>query len=122
MRPLDPIEGTSSIKRLLASAPPGEVRREIARLGAIAGGAREAAAIAHAEGALALREGALDEALEALDRASRAFLAAGEIDRLRASVVVGLPMPPSAIYSYPLTSLESLSAWIVNGARTPVCP
>jgi len=49
-------------------------------------------------------------------------LAAGEIDRLRASVVVGLPMPPSAIYSYPLTSLESLSAWIVSGARTPVCP
>lgn len=80
MRPLDSIEGRSSIKRLLASAPPGEVRREIATLGASAGGAREAAAIAYAEGALALREGALDEALEALDRAARAFLAAGEIE------------------------------------------
>lgn len=49
-------------------------------------------------------------------------LASGEIERLRESVVVGLPMPPSALYSFPRTGLDALSAWIVNGAETPVCP
>lgn len=49
-------------------------------------------------------------------------LAAGELERLRESVVVGLPMPPSSSYLYPLTSLDALSGWIVNGAQTPACP
>jgi hypothetical protein len=46
-----------------------------------------------------------------------------EIDRLRASVVVGLPMPPSASYAVPLLGLENISAWITQGAPTPsTCP
>lgn len=49
-------------------------------------------------------------------------LAPGEIDRLRASVVVGLPMPPYDLYAAPQSSLEALSAWITTGAETPACP
>ncbi|TKD04359.1 Ig-like domain-containing protein [Polyangium fumosum] len=49
-------------------------------------------------------------------------LAPGEIDRLRASVVVGLPMPPYDLYAAPEASLEALSAWITTGAETPACP
>jgi len=51
-----------------------------------------------------------------------ATLAPGEIDRLRASVVVGLPMPPSDVYASPQASLEALSAWIATGAVTSTCP
>jgi hypothetical protein len=49
-------------------------------------------------------------------------LAPGEIDRLRASTVVGLPMPPYDLYAVPQGGIEALSAWIMTGARTPVCP
>ena len=52
-----------------------------------------------------------------------AGLAEGEIDRLRASVVVGLPMPPYDIYAIPDSAVDALSAWISTGAATPTtCP
>ena len=54
-------------------------------------------------------------------------MAPGEVARLRASVVVGLPMPANAAKGIPvpLDSLEALSQWIAAGARTvesPACP
>ncbi len=49
-------------------------------------------------------------------------LAPGELDRLRASVVVGLPMPPYDIYAIPEASVDALSTWIATGAQTPACP
>lgn len=54
--------------------------------------------------------------------AAAAGLAPGELDRLRASVVVGLPMPPYDLYALPEASVDVLSAWIATGAHTPVCP
>lgn len=54
--------------------------------------------------------------------AAAAGIASGEIDRLRASVVVGLPMPPYEVYALPEASVDALSAWISTGAQTPVCP
>ncbi|UQA58237.1 hypothetical protein [Polyangium aurulentum] len=46
----------------------------------------------------------------------------GEMDRLRGSVVVGLPMPPSDVYAVPAQGIEAISAWIMTGAETPACP
>jgi hypothetical protein len=46
----------------------------------------------------------------------------GEMDRLRGSVVVGLPMPPSDVYAVPAPGIEAISAWIMTGAHTPACP
>lgn len=45
-----------------------------------------------------------------------------EIERLRASVVVGLPMPP--VQGSPITEadLSNLVTWIAQGAPTPACP
>lgn len=54
--------------------------------------------------------------------AAAADLAPGELDRLRASVVVGLPMPPSDLYALPEASVDVLSTWIMTGAHTPACP
>ena len=51
-----------------------------------------------------------------------AGLAPGEIDRLRASVVVGLPMPPYEFSALADPGVDALSAWITTGAQTPVCP
>lgn len=51
-----------------------------------------------------------------------ADLAPGEIDRLRASVVVGLPMPPYDFYAIPESGVDALSTWISTGAHTPACP
>jgi hypothetical protein len=49
---------------------------------------------------------------------------AEEVDRLRASVVVGMPMPPpdSATTVLDETQLMNLSNWIARGAPTPSCP
>jgi hypothetical protein len=47
---------------------------------------------------------------------------AAELERLHASVVVGMPMPPSAGYAVPLGALEALSQWIAAGAPTGTCP
>ena len=49
-------------------------------------------------------------------------IAPGELDRLRASVVVGLPMPPYDLYAIPDASVDALSTWIATGAHTPTCP
>jgi hypothetical protein len=49
-------------------------------------------------------------------------LAEGELDRLRASVVVGLPMPPYDLYAIPEAGVDALSTWISTGAQTPACP
>jgi hypothetical protein len=54
--------------------------------------------------------------------AAAADMAPGEIDRLRASVVVGLPMPPYDLYAIPETAVDALSTWISTGAQTPSCP
>jgi hypothetical protein len=43
-----------------------------------------------------------------------------ELERLRASVVVGMPMPPSGA-PVPLDDLALLSAWIAAGAETRSC-
>lgn len=52
-----------------------------------------------------------------------AGIAPGELDRLRASVAVGLPMPPYDLYAIPEAAVDSLSAWITTGAATPTtCP
>lgn len=49
---------------------------------------------------------------------------ADEIDRLLASVVVGMPMPAPDPAAAPLseTQLLNLSNWIARGAPTPACP
>jgi len=49
-------------------------------------------------------------------------IAPGEIDRLRAGAIPGLPMPPSGSPAIPQGGIETLSTWIATGARTPVCP
>ncbi|HRI72617.1 MAG TPA: hypothetical protein PK156_50620, partial [Polyangium sp.] len=55
--------------------------------------------------------------------AAGAGLADGEIDRLRTSVVVGLPMPPYDVYAIPEAGVDVLSSWISTGAATPAsCP
>jgi hypothetical protein len=51
-----------------------------------------------------------------------ADIAPGELDRLRASVVVGLPMPPYDFFAIPETGVDALSTWIATGAQTPACP
>lgn len=51
-----------------------------------------------------------------------AGMAPGELDRLRASVVVGLPMPPYDLYAVPEAAVDGISAWITTGAATPACP
>jgi hypothetical protein len=51
-----------------------------------------------------------------------ADMAPGEVDRLRATVVPGLPMPPYDLYAGPEASVDALSAWISTGAATPACP
>ncbi|WP_437973057.1 hypothetical protein WMF11_29250 [Sorangium sp. So ce295] len=85
MLPLDPIDGVSSLSRLLRSAPGAEVRAELDRVEALLGVGRDpaaavleggplvAAALGFGRGALALREGALDAAVLHLEGAVAAF-------------------------------------------------
>ncbi len=47
---------------------------------------------------------------------------AEEVARLRASLVVGMPMPPTQGSALDGRSLEILSAWIASGAPTHACP
>jgi hypothetical protein len=54
--------------------------------------------------------------------ASAAAPDAAEIERLRASVVVGMPMPPAGGEPVPLDALEVLSGWIASGADAHACP
>lgn len=90
MLPLEPLDGVSTLARLLRSAPATEVRAELDRLeeplGLAAreaqagapdtpprGGPLLAAALGFGRGALALREGALDAAVLHLEGAAAAF-------------------------------------------------
>ncbi|AUX44888.1 hypothetical protein SOCE26_063580 [Sorangium cellulosum] len=89
MLPLEPLDGVSPLSRLLRSALSAEVRAEIERVEALAGGGPRdpeaapgapfsggplvAAALGFARGALALREGALDAAALHLDGAAAAY-------------------------------------------------
>ena len=47
-----------------------------------------------------------------------------EVDRLRRSLVVGMPMPPSTAQGAFLRAGEAewISVWLAQGAPTPVCP
>jgi hypothetical protein len=45
-----------------------------------------------------------------------------EIARLRASVVVGMPMPPPSGAPLRDVDLSAIADWIAQGAPTPVCP
>jgi hypothetical protein len=60
-------------------------------------------------------------------------IAEGEVDRLRRSVITGLPMPPTSTYTFepepgtkPSDSgharLEAISNWIANGAQIDTAP
>jgi hypothetical protein len=47
--------------------------------------------------------------------------AADELERLRASFVVGLPMPPAGGQPVPPDALVALSEWIAAGADAHAC-
>lgn len=57
-----------------------------------------------------------------LRSSAAAGMAPGEVDRLRASVVPGLPMPPYDLYAVPEGGVDAISTWIATGAATPTCP
>jgi tetratricopeptide (TPR) repeat protein len=114
MRPLDPLASTPSVEQHLRSAPPEEVKAELARLEQSPMTRAAHAARIYAEGALALREGRLDDACRLLAEAAPLLAehvdaeagALGECESWLSRIRRG----PRAVYGDAVTALEALAA------------
>lgn len=121
MLPLDPLAPTSSIGRLLQSAPAVEVRAELARLDAFALDDLTRAARLFAGGALALREGALDLAHADLSSATDAFARAGQREAAALArceaILAQIRRGPRAVFAAAASELGQIADDAANDAR-----